>query len=108
MSDVRDVLRLDDHALAQALWDRDWGGVLGLMPPVPDVPRTTVLDEIASFLSPFRPAGRNGRPVRAHRLVWHRQVEHGRQVHGRIPGRLQHGVLVRRLERTVHARRGFP
>jgi hypothetical protein len=58
MSDVRDVLRLDDHALAQALWDRDWGGVLGLMPPIPDVPRTTVLDEIASFLSPFRPAGR--------------------------------------------------
>lgn len=58
MSDVRDVLRLDDHALVAALWDRDWGGVLGLMPPVPDVPRTAVLDEIAGFLSPFRPAGR--------------------------------------------------
>lgn len=61
MSDVRDVLRLDDHALAEALWDRDWGGVLGLMPPVPDVPRTAVLDEIAGFLSPFRPAGRTVR-----------------------------------------------
>jgi hypothetical protein len=48
-SDVRDVLRLDDHALVAALWDRDWGGVLGLMPPVPDVPRTAVLDEIAGF-----------------------------------------------------------
>jgi len=61
MSDVRDVLRLDDHALAEALWDRDWGGVLGLMPPVPDVPRTAVLDEIAGSLSPFRPAGRTVR-----------------------------------------------
>ena len=29
MSDVRDVLRLNDHALAQALWDRDWEACSG-------------------------------------------------------------------------------
>ena len=29
MSDVRDVLRLDDHALAEALWDRDWEACSG-------------------------------------------------------------------------------
>lgn len=58
MSEVRDVLRLDDRTLAEALWDRDWGGVLGLLPPIPDIPRTEVLDEIAGFLSPFRPDGR--------------------------------------------------
>lgn len=58
MSEVRDVLRLDDRTLVEALWDRDWGGVLGLLPPIPDIPRTEVLDEIAGFLSPFRPDGR--------------------------------------------------
>lgn len=57
MSEVRDVLRLDDRTLAEALWDRDWGGVLGLLPPIPDIPRTGVLNEIAGLLSPFRPDG---------------------------------------------------
>lgn len=58
MSEVRDVLRLDDRSLVEALWDRDWGGVLGLLPPIPDIPRTGVLEEIAGFLNPFRPDGR--------------------------------------------------
>ena len=58
MSDIRKVLHLDDRALVGALGERDWGGVLGLLPPIPDVPRTELLEAIAGALKPFRPAGR--------------------------------------------------
>ena len=58
MSDIRKVLKLDDRALVGALGERDWGGVLGLLSPIPDVPRTELLDTIAAALKPFRPAGR--------------------------------------------------
>jgi len=58
MSDIREILSLDDSALVGALGERDWGGVLGLLPPIPDVPRTELLDAIAVAFKPFRPAGR--------------------------------------------------
>lgn len=58
MSEIREILNLDDSALVGALGERDWGGVLGLLPPVPDVPRTELLDAIAAAFKPFRPTGR--------------------------------------------------
>jgi hypothetical protein len=58
MSDIREVLHLDDRALVGALGERDWGGVLGLLPPVPDVRRTEFMEAIAGALNPFRPIGR--------------------------------------------------
>lgn len=57
MSDIREILNLNDNALVGALGERDWGGVLGLLPPIPDVPRTELLDAIATALKPFRPTG---------------------------------------------------
>lgn len=58
VSDIRNVLYLDDRSLVGALGERDWGGVLGLLPPIPDVPRTELLEVIADRFQPFRPAGR--------------------------------------------------
>jgi hypothetical protein len=57
MSDIRELLRLDDRALFAALGQRDWGGVLGLIAPIPDVPRTELRQAISAALQPFRPAG---------------------------------------------------
>ena len=58
MLDIREILKLDDKALVGALGERDWGGVLGLLPPLPDVPRSELLEAIAAALKPFRPIGR--------------------------------------------------
>jgi hypothetical protein len=56
MSDVRNALHLDDNSLVAALGERDWGGVLGPLAPVPDVPRPELIEAITSALEPFRPA----------------------------------------------------
>jgi len=61
MSKIAHDLGLDDRALADALDARDWGGVLGLMAPIPDVSRTVLLSEIANTLEPYRPAGHTPR-----------------------------------------------
>jgi hypothetical protein len=58
ISDVRKLLHLDDRALVEALGERDWGGVLGLLAPIPGIPRTELLEAIAGALQPFRPNGR--------------------------------------------------
>lgn len=54
---IRDI-SLDDQALAEALGARDWGTILGLVAPVPDVPRIALLTELADALEPYRPTGR--------------------------------------------------
>jgi hypothetical protein len=58
MSDIRNALHLDDHSLVVALGERDWGGVLGPLAPIPDVPRKELIGAITGALKPFRPAGR--------------------------------------------------
>jgi hypothetical protein len=57
-SEIHQVLHLDDRALVDALGMRDWGGVVGLLPPIPDVPRGGLLEAIADALQPYRPTGR--------------------------------------------------
>ncbi|WP_444963936.1 NB-ARC domain-containing protein [Nocardiopsis sp. M1B1] len=55
--DLREALTLDDQVLADALGQRDWGGVLGEMAPIPDVPRQALLDDVAGRLLPYRENG---------------------------------------------------
>ncbi len=47
--------------IVEALGGRDWGSVLGLMAPVPDLPRVGLVDQIVNALQPYRPAGRSVR-----------------------------------------------
>jgi NB-ARC domain len=61
MSGLLHDLSLDDQALVDTLGARDWGGVLGLVAPIPDVPRTALLTELADALEPYRPTGRTPR-----------------------------------------------
>ena len=61
MSDLLRDLCLDDQALVDTLGARDWGGVLGLVAPIPDVPRTALLFKLADALEPYRPTGRTPR-----------------------------------------------
>ncbi|NIJ09849.1 hypothetical protein FHU38_000193 [Saccharomonospora amisosensis] len=49
----------DERDIVDVLGGRDWGSVLGLMAPVPDLPRTPLVEQIVSALQPYRPTGRS-------------------------------------------------
>lgn len=51
----------DERDIVDVLGGRDWGSVLGLMAPVPDLPRTPLVEQIVSALQPYRPTGRSVR-----------------------------------------------
>ncbi len=58
MDEFRAILRLPQTALANALAVRDWGAIVGIMPPIPDVMRARPMSSIAdTFIRPDRDAG---------------------------------------------------
>ncbi|USX54106.1 ATP-binding protein [Lentzea sp. HUAS12] len=60
-AEVMDAIVQDERDIVELLGSRDWGSVLGLMAPVPDLPRTTQVQQIVSALDPYRPTGRSVR-----------------------------------------------
>lgn len=51
----------DEGNIVDVLGGRDWGSVLGLMAPVPDLPRAALVEQIVSALQPYRATGRSVR-----------------------------------------------
>ncbi|WP_410628351.1 NB-ARC domain-containing protein [Amycolatopsis sp. cmx-8-4] len=51
----------DERDIVDVLDGRDWGSVLGLMAPVPDLPRGALVEQIVGALQPYRPTGRSVR-----------------------------------------------
>jgi hypothetical protein len=60
-ADVVHAVDQDERDIVEVLDGRDWGSILGLMAPVPDLPRAALVEQIASALLPYRPAGRSVR-----------------------------------------------
>jgi hypothetical protein len=60
-ADVVHAVVQDDRDIVDVLGSRDWGSVLGLMAPVPDLPRAALVEQIVSALRPYRPTGRSVR-----------------------------------------------
>ncbi|RAK42883.1 hypothetical protein B0I29_10113 [Actinoplanes lutulentus] len=57
-TDLQRTLRLSPAALAQALTIRDWGVIVGVIPPIPDVARNGLMRAIGdTFSAPDRDAG---------------------------------------------------
>ncbi len=60
-ADVIHAVVQDEGDIVDVLGGRDWGSVLGLMAPVPDLPRTALVEQIVSALQPYRATGRSVR-----------------------------------------------
>ncbi|WP_158609825.1 hypothetical protein [Micromonospora sp. CV4] len=50
LDEFRAALELDDKILSDALGARDWGTVLGIMAPIPDVARPELMDQLIQSL----------------------------------------------------------
>jgi hypothetical protein len=57
-ADVVHAVVQDERDIVDVLGGRDWGSVLGLMAPVPDLPRAALVEQIINALQPYRPTGR--------------------------------------------------
>lgn len=57
---LRSVVQ-DEQDIVDVLGGRDWGSVLGLMAPVPDLPRTALVEQIVRALQPYRSTGHSVR-----------------------------------------------
>jgi hypothetical protein len=60
-AEVIDAVAQDEGAVVEILGGRDWGSLLGLMAPVPDLPRAALVKQIVGVLQPYRPTGRSVR-----------------------------------------------
>ncbi|MET7821506.1 hypothetical protein [Micromonospora zamorensis] len=59
MGELRNALELDDKILSEALGEQDWGHVVGVMPPVPDVARPDIIKQLFEVLKNRQPKARS-------------------------------------------------
>ena len=97
VSDFRSWVCVEGVILQQVLGRRDWGLVIGSLPPVPDVRRGEILDRIRQMLPPGR---RDGHKVRAAGNVGHREDRPRCRLRPGPGGRLPRDLLGRRGKRA--------
>ncbi|MEU8126016.1 hypothetical protein AB0B68_02235 [Micromonospora sp. NPDC049049] len=59
LDEFRNMLHLNDNALSEALGQRDWGRIVGVMAPVPDVARPDLLNKLSEALRPRNSGARS-------------------------------------------------
>ncbi|MFG1715468.1 hypothetical protein [Micromonospora sp. NPDC049203] len=59
MEELRNTLELDDAILSEALGGQDWGRVVGVMPPVPDIARPNITKRLFEALKNKQPKSRS-------------------------------------------------